>query len=127
MRLARELAIAEARARELSLAAGRLNAQQQTARGNGEPLTPAELIAQQAYKERLEREKKLAAIRAERQKEVVKTRRSEFETASIEHTVIARIKENRRKQHQKEVERAETDTLSEIAVQSFGRRKRRAA
>lgn len=124
LRLAKELAVDQARKRELEQAARKLQSEQQSERGSAGALSPSDLIAHQAYKERLEREKKLAAMRAERQKDVVKVRRSELETASIEHTLLARIKENRRKQHRKEEERAETDTLGEIAVQSFGRKTR---
>lgn len=86
------------------------------------PVSAMDLMARQAYLERSER-----AVRAHqedlgRRDQLVAQRRAELTHAATERQALERLKESRRRDHEREQARIETATLDEIALNGFRRR-----
>jgi flagellar FliJ protein len=86
------------------------------------PISATELIARQVYLERAEKAH-LVGRRELRRHELELTRRREALTeAAQEHQALERLKEKRRRDHEKETARLEGLALDEIAINGFRRR-----
>ena len=86
------------------------------------PTSVADLLARQAFLERSER-----AVEATRQdvahhEEQVEQRREELTAAARERQALERLKEHRRRDHEREQARREGLMLDEIALNGFRRR-----
>jgi flagellar FliJ protein len=79
-------------------------------------LSGAELLALQAYLERTERQQESAALELDRRDAEVDARRAALTTRSQERQVLERLKDRRRDDHKREMERRESVLLDEIAI-----------
>jgi flagellar FliJ protein len=91
-------------------------AQDARRQGSNADLSGAELLALQAYLERAERQQESAAIELERRDAEVDARRAALAVRSQERKVLERLKERRREDHRREMERREGVLLDEIAI-----------
>jgi flagellar export protein FliJ len=115
--LARELRRQRDRETELDAATRRVD----NARGTGElrpgtEITGHDLRAFQAYMERVERERDVAANGVAAQAVEVDAGRSRLARAAIEHETLVRLKARRRSEHNRAVARAQTAALDEVAI-----------
>ena len=94
--------------------------QARRSRSNGE-LSGAELIALQAYLERAERVRESAALELDRREAEVEARRAALTARSQERQVLERLKERRRADHDREMERRESVLLDEMALNAHRR------
>jgi flagellar FliJ protein len=115
--LARELRRQRDRETELDAATRRVD----DARGTGD-LRPGtevsghDLRAFQAYMERVERERDVAAHGVAAQALEVDAGRSQLARAALEHEALVRLKARQRSQHDRAVARAQTAALDELAI-----------
>lgn len=84
-------------------------------------LSGAELLALQAYMERTERQCESAALELDRREAQVDARRAALATRSQERQVLERLKERRRDDHKREMERREGALLDELAIATHRR------
>jgi flagellar FliJ protein len=115
--LARELRRQRDRETELDAATRRVD----DARGTGDlrpgtEITGHDLRAFQAYMERVERERDVAANGVAAQAVQVDAGRTRLARASIEHETLVRLKARRRSEHDRAVARAQTAALDEVAI-----------
>jgi flagellar biosynthesis chaperone FliJ len=112
--LARELAVGRERAKELAEADAALA----SARGATIDLTAAGLAAQQAYVERRERERRVAALAAAAQEDVVTGCADELRAATAQRAALDRLRDRKLASHRLESARADELTLGEVALAS---------
>jgi flagellar FliJ protein len=95
----------------------------QAARRNGSAsdLSGAELLALQAYLERAERKRESAALELDRREAEVDARRQALAVRSQERQVLERLKDRRREDHKREMERREGALLDEMAISAHRR------
>ena len=93
----------------------------------GTAVTGRDLLAHQAYVERVEREKAVAEEGLAVQERQVDAGRSRLVEASREHEVLVRLKQRRRIEHDQELARAQGAALDEIAITRHLRRSLEAA
>jgi flagellar export protein FliJ len=93
----------------------------------GAAVTGHDLLAHQAYVERVEREKTVAEEGLAAQERQVDAGRSRLVEASREHEVLVRLKQRRRTEHDQELARAQGAALDEIAITRHLRRSLEAA
>jgi flagellar FliJ protein len=79
-------------------------------------LSGAELRAMHAYVERTQREQESAALELDRREAEVDARRSALAVRSQERQVLERLKERRREDHRRDMERREGALLDEMAI-----------
>jgi flagellar FliJ protein len=121
--LARELALREKRAAELTAAEQRVeSACESVAAQPGQLVAGSDLAARQAYVERTERERAGARAVLAQQDGQVALGRKRLEVAARDREILERLKERRRAEHAREAARAEQATLSEIAIIAHQRR-----
>ncbi len=80
-----------------------------------------ELLARQAFLERVEAERRLRAIELARSEAEVAERNATLVTAASEHEMLKRLRERRRGEHDRELARVERNVLDEIATVRHGR------
>jgi flagellar protein FliJ len=96
-------------------------AQDARRRTSNADLSGAELLALQAYLERTERRRESAALELDRRQAEVDARRSTLVQRSQERQVLERLKDRRRADHNREMERREGALLDEIALAAHRR------
>jgi flagellar FliJ protein len=84
-------------------------------------LSGAELLALQAYLERTERQRESAALELDRRQAEVDARRQALAVRSQERQVLERLKDRRRDDHKREMERHEGALLDEMAINAHRR------
>ena len=84
-------------------------------------ISAAELLARQAFLERVEAQRELHARELEQREAEVADRDAELATAASEHEMLNRLSERHRGEHDREAARHEQGVLDEIAVARFGR------
>ena len=89
--------------------------------GSTAELSGAELIALQAYLERAERVRESAALELDRREAEVEARRAALTVRSQERQVLERLKDRRRADHHREMERRESALLDEMALNAHRR------
>jgi flagellar FliJ protein len=92
------------------------DAQDARRRGANAALSGAELLALQAYLERTERQRESAALELDRRDAEVDARRAALTVRSQERQVLERLKDRRRADHNREMERREGALLDEMAI-----------
>lgn len=80
------------------------------------PVDPRDLLAHQAYLERVERAREASALDLDRHDAEVTARRDALREAARERQALERLKERRRADHARELARAEGVVLDEIAL-----------
>jgi flagellar FliJ protein len=84
-------------------------------------LSGAELIALQSYLESAERARESAALELDRRQAEVDARRAALAARSQERQVLERLKERRRDDHNREMDRRESVLLDEMALNAHRR------
>ena len=87
----------------------------------GLPMAAADLMAQQLWSERLERQRADAELAVERASAEVDARRTALTEASRRREALERLKERQRQEHRAQMERIEGAFLDEIALTSYVR------
>ncbi len=109
-----ELRTAEA---ELERARG----EQRALTGEPRALTASELVARQAFLERIEAQRGAQAQELERRKATVVERDATLTVAATEHETLKRLRERQHGEHQRAISGREQSELDEIAAARFGR------
>jgi flagellar FliJ protein len=126
--LARELAARDEHARALDDATR--DADRARAAGTPEPgatLTGNELQQRQAFVERTERLRQVAQAGLVAQERQVEASRGNLQEAARDREALERLKRNRLADHQRQLARAESAHLDEVALTRFARRTAEAA
>ena len=84
-------------------------------------LSGAELVALQSYLERAERMRESAALELDRREAEVDARRAALTARSQERQVLERLKDRRRVDHDREMDRREGVLLDEMALNAHRR------
>ncbi|MGA7705488.1 MAG: flagellar export protein FliJ [Solirubrobacteraceae bacterium] len=82
---------------------------------------PSELLAHQAYVERIEAQRTNHAHDLETRESEVATRDAQLTKAASEREMLERLRERRRSEHYREVARREQSDLDEVAATNFER------
>jgi flagellar FliJ protein len=115
--LARELAVFSSLSAELDAASRRLtDAQATVVPAPGAELTGSDLAGQQAYLERLERERLSATFSVSAQEHQVESKRSRLADAARDREALERLKSRKEERHRLSLARAEEAALGEIAL-----------
>ncbi len=96
--------------------------QQRSVAGQTEAVSATELLAMQAFVERIEAQLHSHARELEQRDAEVADRDAKLATAAGEHEMLKRLRERRRGEHDSEAARRERNVLDEIALARFGRR-----
>jgi flagellar protein FliJ len=80
-----------------------------------------DLLARQAFLERVEGQRRARASELSQREAEVLQRGAELTVAAGEHEMLNRLKERRRGEHSREADRRERNILDEIATVRFGR------
>jgi flagellar FliJ protein len=80
------------------------------------PASPSDLIAHQAYLERVEQAHEASALDLGRHDAEVEARRDALRAAARDRQALERLKQRRRAEHERAEARAETAVLDEIAL-----------
>jgi len=96
-------------------------AEQRTATAGSRAVSAADLMARQAFLERVEAQRRVRAYELEQREAEVAERDAELSTAASEHEMLNRLRERYRGEHDREAERRERNTLDEIATMRFRR------
>jgi flagellar export protein FliJ len=115
----RSSTVAELRTADADLEHAR--AEQRSAVSSASALSGDDLIARQAFLERVEAQRRLRAYELEQREAEVAERDAALTTAASEHEMLNRLRERYRGEHDREAARVERNTLDEIAVTRFGR------
>jgi flagellar protein FliJ len=110
LRLKGEAMLAEASAIHSQAQAARRESAQSPAVGG------AELVAMQAYLERVERARQAAELELNRHDAEVDARRTVLRAAAQERQVLERLKERKRCDHQRALERHDAQELDEVGL-----------
>jgi flagellar export protein FliJ len=94
---------------------------QRGAAGAAESLSAEDLIARQAFVERVEQQRRQGAHEVKRVEHDVANLGAALTDAAQEHQMLERLKERHRTAHLREVARREGETLDEIALDRFRR------
>jgi flagellar export protein FliJ len=95
--------------------------QQRAVAAQSEAVSATDLLARQAFLERVEAQRRLHARELEQREVEVAARDAELATAASEHEMLNRLSERRRGEHDREAARRELGVLDEIAVTRFRR------
>jgi len=90
--------------------------EQRNVAGEQGALSGSELLARQAFLERVEAQQRMRARDLAQRDAEVAARGAELVTAASEHEMLNRLKDRRRSEHDREVARHELSVLDEIAV-----------
>jgi flagellar export protein FliJ len=96
-------------------------AEQRTATTGSRVVPAADLMARQAFLERVEAQRRVRAYELAQREAEVAERDAELTTAASEHEMLSRLRERYRGEHDRETQRRERNTLDEIATMRFGR------
>jgi flagellar export protein FliJ len=110
---------ADLRAAEADLEHARFE-QRNAAVGTG-AVASGELLARQAFLERVEAKRRAQELELARREVEVADRDAKLTTASSEHEMLNRLRERHRGEHDREAARRESNTLDEIATVRFRR------
>jgi flagellar export protein FliJ len=94
---------------------------EQRAVGDGVTITATELIARQAFLERVEVQRAESVHELSQREAEVAERDARLATAASEHEMLNRLRERQHGEHRREADRKEQGSLDEIATQRFGR------
>jgi flagellar protein FliJ len=114
------LSDSEQRLREVDDRLAQAHAGQRGAGSEG-TLSAEDLIANQAFVERVEQMRRNGVRELRRSASEVADRGAELRTAAREHQMLERLKERHRDAHVRELARREGETLDEIALDRFRR------
>lgn len=117
--LRRSSTVDELRAADAHLEHAR--AEQRTVATGPKTVSATDLLARQAFLERVEAQRLLRAHELEQREAEVAERDAELATAASEHEMLNRLRERHRGEHDREQARRERNTLDEIAVTRFRR------
>lgn len=109
---------------DLSVSDARLEsarAQQRSAVGEPRTLSGFDLLAGQAFVERIEAQRGMHALELQQCEAEVVERDANVAAAATQHEMLKRLSERQRGEHEREVARLERNTLDEIATVRFGR------
>lgn len=109
---------------DLSVSDARLEsarAQQRSAVGEPRTLSGFDLLAGQAFVERIEAQRGMHALELQQCEAEVVERDANVAAAATQHEMLKRMSERQRGEHEREVARLERNTLDEIATVRFGR------
>jgi flagellar export protein FliJ len=115
----RSSTVAELRTADADLEHAR--SEQRSAVSSASALSGDDLIARQAFLERVEAQRRVRAYELEQREAEVVERDAALTTAASEHEMLNRLRERYRGEHDREAARRERNTLDEIAVTRFGR------
>jgi flagellar export protein FliJ len=96
-------------------------AEQRNATAEPTTLSGSDLLAGQAYLERIEAQRGTCAQELSQREAEVHERDAKLATAATEHEMLKRLAERQRGEHERELARRERNTLDEIATARFGR------
>jgi flagellar FliJ protein len=99
----------------------RARAEQLMAASGTAPVSAGELLASQAFVERVEDQRNTGVRDIEHHEAQVADRDAELGLAALEHQMLERLKERHHDLHRRETQRRETATLDEIALERFRR------
>jgi flagellar protein FliJ len=106
----------------LADAQARAAAAREDAIADAAPRTGADLIAGQAWLERVQRSEEQAALELDRRSAELEAQRSALATAGQRRQVLERLKDRKREQHRLESARREAIALDEVALNNHLRR-----
>jgi flagellar export protein FliJ len=95
--------------------------EQRTATAEPTTVSATELLARQAFVERIEAQRCLRASELKQREAEVANRDAKLATAASEHEMLNRLRERHRGEHNREAARRERNVLDEIAATRFGR------
>jgi flagellar FliJ protein len=95
--------------------------EQRTVAGEREAVSATDLVARQAFLERVEAQRRLRARELEQRELEVAERDAELATAASEHEMLNRLRDRHRGEHDREADRRERNALDEIASTRFRR------
>jgi flagellar export protein FliJ len=87
----------------------------------GQPVLPHELLARQAYVERLDRNRQAAELRLAREETEAGARRSLLEVAARDREGLERVKKRAAETHRVAAARAADEEMGEVALTTFRR------
>jgi flagellar export protein FliJ len=122
--LARAISRRESTQAELRVSDARLEharAEQRTAAAQPNTVSATDLLAGQAFLERIEAQRVAHAQELQRREAEVLDRDANLATAAGEHEMLKRLSERQRGEHDREAARRERNTLDEITAARFGR------
>ncbi len=96
-------------------------AEQRTAAAGTAMVSATELMARQAFVERIEVQRGLHAHALEQREAEVADRDAKLAAAASEHEMLNRLRERHRGEHDREAARRESNVLDEITASRFGR------
>lgn len=97
-------------------------AQQRSATSEPTTLSGPDLLASQAFLERIEAQRSMHANELQRREAEVLEQDAKLATAASEHEMLKRLSERQRGEHDREVAKRESNALDEIAAARFARR-----
>lgn len=115
------LSESEQRLREVEDRLKRAHAGQRGAGDSDRSLTSEDLIARQAFVERVEQQRRHGANEVTRSEGEVADRGAALRAAAKDHQMLERLKERHRDAHVRELARREGQLLDEIAIDRFRR------
>ncbi len=95
--------------------------EQRTVAGERQAVSATDLVARQAFLERVEAQRRLRARELEQRELEVAERDAELATAASEHEMLNRLRDRHRGEHDREADRRERNVLDEIASNRFRR------
>ncbi|HUB73336.1 MAG TPA: flagellar export protein FliJ [Solirubrobacteraceae bacterium] len=113
----RSTSVAELRSADAEVEHAR--AEQRTAVAEAGAVSATELMAHQAFLERTEMQRRERADELARHDDEVAERDAELAVAAGEHEMLNRLRERRRREHDREVARRELNVLDEITASRF--------
>lgn len=96
-------------------------AEQRTLAAEHKPVSATDMLAHQAFLERIEAQRGVRARELEQREADVADRGAKLLTAASEHEMLKRLRERQRGEHDREAARSERYALDEIAATRFGR------
>ncbi len=112
----------EAHLRDADSELAQAQAHQRDAASAPGSMAGSDLLAGQAFVERVEAERRLRALELQRSEAEVAARGATLATAASEHEMLKRLRERRRREHEREAARLESNVLDEIATVRYRRR-----
>lgn len=98
-----------------------VHSEQRSAANEASAVSATELLARQAFLERVEAARGLRAIELEQREAEVADRDAKLTCAAGEHEMLVRLRERHRGEHNRELARRERNLLDEITAARFGR------
>jgi flagellar FliJ protein len=112
---------AEAELRTVDASIEQAHSEQRNAAASSPSRSATELLAHQAFLERIEAQRAQHAHELSQREVEVHDRDAELATAASEHEMLNRLKSRRQSEHVRELARQEQGALDEIAISRFGR------